>query len=109
VELLFVHDAAEAEVGDEEVGVVFGCAEQKVLGLEVAVYYAVVVEVCDGREGCANEVSCVGFEVGALAADAVKQLAAESKVRDKVDCVRVSMGLGILGRFAILRLFIVSK
>jgi len=85
VELLFVHDAAEAEVGNQQVGVVFGCTEEKVLGLQVAVYYAVVVEVCDGREGCADQVRCVGFKVGALAADAVEELAAESEVGDEVD------------------------
>jgi hypothetical protein len=47
VELLFVHDAAETEVGDKKVGIIFRCAEQQVLGLEVAVYDAVVVQVCD--------------------------------------------------------------
>jgi hypothetical protein len=109
--LLFVHDAAEAEVGDEQVGVVFRCAEQQILGLEIAVYYAVVVEVCDGREGCADQVRCVGFEVGAFAADAVEQFAAESEIGDEVDCVRVSTcgKLDIVGRYAVLRLFIVSK
>jgi hypothetical protein len=109
VELLFVHDAAEAEVGDEQVGVVFGGAEEEVLGFEVAVYDAVVVEVCDGREGCADQVRCVGLEVGAFAADAVEELAAEGEVGDEVDCVRVSMRLATGERFAILRLFIVSK
>ena len=47
VELFFVHDAAETEVGDKKVGIVFGRTEEQVLGLEVAVYYAVVVQVCD--------------------------------------------------------------
>jgi hypothetical protein len=107
--LLFVHDAAEAEVGDEQVGVVFGGAEEEVLGLEVAVYNAVVVEVCNGREGCADQVRGVGLEVGAFAADAVEELAAESEVGDEVDCVRVSMAFESVERFAILRLFIVSK
>jgi hypothetical protein len=109
VELLFVHDAAEAEVGDEQVGVVFGGAEEEVLGFEVAVYDAVVVEVCDGREGCADQVRCVGLEVGAFAADAVEELAAEGEVGDEVDCVRVSTRLEIAGGYAVLRLFIVSK
>ena len=72
-------------------------------------YYAVVVQVCDGREGCADQVRCVGLEVGALAADAVEQLAAESEVGDEVDCVRVSNALDIAGWYAILRLFMVSK
>ena len=43
MELLFVHDAAEAKVGNEKISVVFGCTEEQVLGLEIAVYYAVVV------------------------------------------------------------------
>ena len=47
MELFFVHDAAETEVGDEKVGIIFGRAEEQVLGLEVAVYYAVVVQVRD--------------------------------------------------------------
>ncbi|KFY08530.1 hypothetical protein V491_08429, partial [Pseudogymnoascus sp. VKM F-3775] len=44
VEVLVVHDAAQAEVGDEQVGVVLGGAEEQVLGLEVAVHDAVGVE-----------------------------------------------------------------
>lgn len=47
MELLFVHDAAETEVGDKQVGIVFRRAEEQVLGLEIAVNYAVVVQVCD--------------------------------------------------------------
>jgi hypothetical protein len=109
MELLFVHDAAEAEVGDQQVCVVFGRAEEEVLGLEVAVDDAVVVEVCDGREGCADQVCGIGLEVGALAADAVEEFAAESEVGDEVDCVRVSVKLGTVEGYAILRLFIVSK
>lgn len=47
MELFFVHDAAETEVGDKKVGIIFRCAEEQVLRLEIAVYYAVVVQVCD--------------------------------------------------------------
>lgn len=87
VELLLVHDAREAKVGNEQVGVVLGRAEEQVLGLEVAVDDAVVVQVGDGRERRADEVGGVGFVVGALAADAVEELAAEGQVRDEVEVV----------------------
>ena len=40
-----VHDPAEAEVGNEEVGVVFWCSEEEVLRLEIPMHDAVVVEV----------------------------------------------------------------
>jgi hypothetical protein len=73
------------------------------------VYDTVVVEVCDGREGCADQVRCVGLEVGALAADAVEELAAKGEVGDEVDCVRVSKELDMADEYAILRLFMVSK
>lgn len=43
VELLLVHDAGEAEVCNEQVGVVFGGAEEEVLGLEISMDDAVVV------------------------------------------------------------------
>jgi hypothetical protein len=43
VELLFVHDAGETEVGDEEVGVVFGRSEEEVFRFEIAVDDAMVV------------------------------------------------------------------
>ena len=45
VELLFVHDTGETEVGDQEVGIVFWCSEKQVFGLEIAMHDAVVVEV----------------------------------------------------------------
>ena len=87
VEGLIVHDTGEAEVGDEEVGVVFRGAEQEVFGLEIPVDDAVVVQVGDGGEGGADQVRCVGFVVVAFAADAVEELAAEGEVGYKVDCL----------------------
>jgi hypothetical protein len=75
--LLLVHYAGEAEVGDQEVSVIFRGAEEEVLGLEVAVDDAMVVEVGYCAEGCADEVRGVGLVVGAFAADAVEELAAE--------------------------------
>lgn len=86
VELLFVHDAAEAEVGDQQVGVVFWRAEEEVFGFEVAVHDAVIVQVGDGGEGGADQVRGVGFEVAAFAADAVEEFAAEGEVGDEVYC-----------------------
>lgn len=87
VEVLVVHDAAEAEIGDEQVGVVFGGAEEQVLGLEVAVHDAVGVEVGDGGEGGQDQGGGVGFVVVALAADAVEELAAQGEVGDEVEVV----------------------
>lgn len=87
VELFLVHDAGQAKVGDEEVGVVFGGAEQQVFGLEVAVDDAVVVEVGDGGEGGAHQVGSVCLVVATLAADAVEELAAEGEVGDEVQVV----------------------
>ena len=78
VEGFLVHDPAQAKVGNEEICVVFGCSEQQVLGFQVAMDDAVVVEVCDGRECCADQVCCVRLVIAAFAADAVEKLAAES-------------------------------
>ena len=87
VELVLVHDAREPEVGDEQVGVVLGRAEQQVLGLEVAVHDAVLVEVGNGRQHRADQVRRVRLVVRALAADAVEQLAAQRQVGDEVEVV----------------------
>lgn len=59
VELFLVHDAREAKIGNEEVGIVLGGAEEQVLGLQVTVDDAVVVEVGDGGEGGPDEVGRV--------------------------------------------------
>lgn len=47
---------------------------------------AVVVEVGDGAEGSSDQIGGVRFVVGALAADAIEELAAKSEIRDEVDC-----------------------
>jgi hypothetical protein len=46
---------------------------------------AVVVKVGDCGEGGTDEVRSVGLVVGAFAADAIEELAAEGEVSDKVD------------------------
>ena len=82
VELLLVHYARKPKVRDEQICVVFRCAEEQVLGFQVAVDDAVVVEVGDGREDRADEVGGVGFEVRSLSTDAIEEFAAESEVGD---------------------------
>ena len=49
-------------------------------------YDTMVVEVGDSAESGSDQIGGVRFVVGALAADAIKELAAESEVRDEVDC-----------------------
>ena len=72
VELLLVHDSRQAEVGYQEVCVVFWSAEEEVFGFEVAVDDAVVVEVGYSREGGPNEVGSVGFVVAAFSTDSIE-------------------------------------
>jgi len=86
VELLLVHDPRQTEVRDQQVRIVLRGAEQEVLGLEVAVHDAVVVQVGDGGEHRADEVCGVGLVVAALAADAVEELSPEREIGDEVDC-----------------------
>lgn len=90
MELLLVHDAGEAEVGNQEVCVVLGGAEKEVFGFEVAVHNAMVMQVSDGGEDSADEIGGVGFVVGPFAADAIEKLPAEGKVGDEVYCAAVS-------------------
>ena len=85
MESLFVHNAAEPKVGDEQVGIVFGCSEQQVLRLQIAVDNTMVVQVGDGRQRSAHQVRRVGLVVAALPAYPVEQLAAQREVGHKVD------------------------
>jgi hypothetical protein len=87
VELLLVHDTRQAKVSNHQVGIVFRRAEQQVLGLEIAMDNAVVVEVCDGRQSGTDEVCGIALVVGALATDAVEQLAAQGQIRDEIQVV----------------------
>ena len=80
---------------------------------------AVVVEVGYGAQSSSDQIRSVRFVVGALAADAIEELAAESEVRDKVDCEERSRSEGLKPEGISLqqssrkersiRLFIVSK
>jgi hypothetical protein len=87
VKLLFFHYAAETEVGDQQVGVIFGCAEEEVLRFEVAVHDAMIVEVGYGGEGGTDKIGGVGFKIGAFTTDAVEKLTAERKVGYEVYCI----------------------
>jgi hypothetical protein len=48
-------------------------------------YDAMVVEVCDSREGGTDKVASVRFVVVALSADAVKEFTSKREVGDKID------------------------
>ena len=61
--------------------------QKNVLRLQIAVHNAVVVEVCHGRQGRADQVRGVGLVVRALAADAVEELAAGAEVETEVEVV----------------------
>ena len=50
-------------------------------------YDAVVVEVCDGRQGGTDEIGGIALVVGTLATDTVEQLSAEGQVGDQVEVV----------------------
>ena len=78
---LLIHNPRQPKIRNQQIRVILRRPEQQVLGLEVAVYDAMVVEVGNGRESGADEVGGVGFVIGAFAADAVEELAAEGEVR----------------------------
>lgn len=84
MELLLVHNPGQPEVGDQKVRIVLWCAEQQVLGLQVAVHNSVVMEIGHGREDGANEVRGVGLVIAAFATDAIKQLSAKGKVGNQI-------------------------
>ncbi len=59
VELLFVHYSRKTEVGYQQVGIVFWCAEEEVFGLEIPMHDPMVVQVGYGRESCSNQIGGV--------------------------------------------------
>lgn len=85
VELLLIHNTREAKVGNQQVGVILGGPEQQILGLEVAVYDAVVMEVRNGGQRRPDQVSRIALVVAAFAADAVEEFATESEFGNEVD------------------------
>jgi hypothetical protein len=91
MKLLFVHDPRQPKIRNQQIGIVFGRPEEKILGLEIAVHDTVVVEICDGGEGRADQVCSVRLVVVALTTYAVEQLAAEREVGYEVYCDSVSV------------------
>jgi hypothetical protein len=107
VKLLLVHYARKSKISDKQIGVVLWCAEEQVLGLQVAMHDAVVVQIGDSGEGSPDEVGSIGLVVVSFAADAVEQLASQSKISDQVDCSELAVASRRIS-FRV-RLFMVSK
>lgn len=87
VELLLIHDAREPKVGNQQVGIILGGPEQQVLGLEVAVDDAMVMQVRNGGQRRPDQVRRIALVVAAFAADAVEEFAAECEFGNKVNCL----------------------
>ncbi len=94
MELFFVHNPRETEIGNEEVGVVLRGPEQEVLWLEVAVDDTVIVEVGYSRESCSDQVGGIGFVIATFSTNPIKQLTAKSEVSHQVYC-------GLTGKISI--------
>jgi hypothetical protein len=109
VELLLIHDSRQSEVRDQQIRVVLWCSEKKVLRLQVSMYDAVVVKICNCGQGCSHEVGRVGFVVVAFATDAIEELASKREVSDKVDCRDGQLCAFFLEPRRVVRLFMVSK
>lgn len=63
VKLLLVHDPGQSEICDQQVGVIFWCSEEEVLGLEIAMYDAMIMEIgYSGKRGT-DKVGGIGFVV----------------------------------------------
>lgn len=60
---LLVHDPAQSKICNQQIRVVLRRPEQQILGLQVAMNDAMIVEVGNGGEGSADEVGGVGFIV----------------------------------------------
>ena len=74
-------------------------------------YYAMVVEICNGGERCADEVCSVRFVVAPFSTYSIEKFSTEGKVSYKVYWVEdVSSVIPFEGlRRALVQLFIVSK
>jgi hypothetical protein len=91
VKLLFIHNSRQSKISNEQVCVILWCPEQQVLGFQISMHNAVIMEVGDSRKCGPNKISRVRLVVITLAADAVEQLASERKVGDKVDCTQLNI------------------
>jgi hypothetical protein len=84
VELLFVHDARQAKVGDEQVRIVFWRAEEEVLGLQIAVDNAMVVQIGHGGQRRPDQVCGVRLVVAALATYPVEEFSTQGEVGHQI-------------------------
>jgi len=80
VKCLFIHYSRETKVGYQQVRVVFGGSEEEVLGFQISVHYAVVVEIGNRRKGRTDEVRGVGLIIASFPAYSVEELTSESEV-----------------------------
>lgn len=91
VELLLIHDTRQAEVGNQQVSVVFWRPEQQILRLEISVYDAMVMKIRNSGKSCSYEVGGIRFVVVALAANAVEELASERQIGYQVHCEQLDV------------------
>lgn len=84
MELLFIHNPAQAKICDQKICVVLRRSEQQVLWLEISMYDPMIVQVCDGGESGSNQVRSVSLIIGAFATDAIEELAAKGEVGNEI-------------------------
>lgn len=71
---LIIHYSRQAKISNQEIGVVFWRAEKEILGFQVTMNYAVVVEIGYSRQSGAYEVCSVGLVIASLATYSIKEL-----------------------------------
>lgn len=74
VELFLIHDPTQAKIGNQKICIILRRAEEQVLGLQVTMDNAMVMQVCDSRKSGADEVGGIGLVVAAFTANAVEKL-----------------------------------
>jgi hypothetical protein len=87
MELLLIHDSTEPKVRNQQVCIIFWCAKKKVLGFQVAMHNAMVVEICNCGENGADKVCSIGFKVRTFSTDSIEEFATEGEICYKVDCI----------------------
>lgn len=86
VKCLLVHDARQAKVRYQQVGVVLWGTEEEVLRLQITVYDSVVMQICNRGKSRSDQVGGVGLVVAPLATYSIKKLPSERKIRHQVYC-----------------------
>ena len=80
VKSFLVHYPREAEIGDEEISIIFWGSEEQVFRFEVPMDDAVIVEVSYRGEGGSDQVCGVGLVVAAFSTYSIKEFSAEGEV-----------------------------